>query len=108
MGGAGARSVLRWQLGMDREGRRGPSDPERAPRHAEFALVEGRARVDLEFVGVLPERGLEIEYDAAARCQQLALHLDAPGRRVADRSRDEAHCGMVLGVEEVDRAQVLV
>jgi len=50
---------------VNREGRRGPGDPERAPRHAELTLVEGRAGLYLQPVRVLPDRGLEFEHHAA-------------------------------------------
>ena len=61
MGCRRTRSRLRCQIRVNREGRRGPGHAERAIRHAELALVERRARVYLQPVGVLPERRLELD-----------------------------------------------
>ena len=54
------RSALRSQMRVNGERRRGPGHPERARGHAELALVERGARVDLQLVGGLLELGSSV------------------------------------------------
>jgi hypothetical protein len=83
-------------------------DPERAPGHAELALIDRGARVNLDPIVALPHGGLKLKRYAVAGRQELPLYTEVAVVCFADLARDEAHVGVSAGVEEVSPAEVFV
>src|SRR3954447_3797089 len=85
----------------------GAQDPERAPGHAQLAVVGVGDGLDLKVAVDLAHGGAELQRDLSAG----GVKLPTDAERVAIEAGalgDEAHLRVVLDVEEVVRAQVLV
>src|SRR4051794_32935931 len=85
----------------------GAQDAERAPGHAQLAVVGLGDGLDLQLAVELAHGGVEFQRSLAAGgvkpaldAQRVAVELGALG--------DEAHLRVMLDIEEVARAQVLV
>src|SRR3954466_12771980 len=85
----------------------GAQDPERAPAHAQLAVVGCGDGLDLQLTVDLAHGRVELQRDLPAGGVKLPLHAQGVAVELGAVG-DEAHLRMVLDVEEVARAQVLV
>src|SRR6202453_2675121 len=91
----------------DDELARGSQDAERAPRHAQLAVVGVRDSLDLKLAVDYAHLPVELERDVRAGGVQLPTHLE--GVAFEDGGvREKADLGVLLDVEEVRRTQVLI
>ena len=86
---------------------RGADHAERAVRHAELALVDVRGGIDFELVTDATHLSLQLDRHAVSARVQLTADLQVLAlepRIVGSKSDDR----VMLGVKEINRAQVLV
>ena len=93
---------------MHREHGGGSGNPKRAPRHAELALIDRGARIDLDPVVELLHGGTKLKCHPLACREELPMYLEVAVIAVADLARDEVDIGVSFCVEEVGSAEVLV
>ena len=96
------------QAGVDDERDGGFGHCEWTPGHPELSLIDRRGHVDLQLVVGLVDRRLEGQRQALAGGLQHTFHPKLVVGGIGHARRAKAHLGVVGGIEEVARPQMLV